>query len=84
MQKIKNLTDLAAAAEDAAEATIYENASLISDEAQRETWARNQPVTVLENGNIVEIFPDGRRRIVQVLNLPEQPKITRRKFKLKP
>lgn len=80
--QINDLDDLVFAAEDAAERVIFQHAYLISQEAKRETWARGLPVTVLEGAHIVEIYPDGSKKIVGASNTKRMP-VTSRKFTLK-
>ena len=62
--KIESLDELRIAVEDAAEQMIFRHAHLISAAEQEETWAKNLPVAVLRDGNIIEIAPDRSERII--------------------
>lgn len=62
--QITTLDELRIAAEDAAEKVIFQHAHLISEEVQREIWARGQPYTVLQGNEIVELYPDGTRKVI--------------------
>ena len=71
--QINDLDDLVCAAEDAAERVIFKHAYLISQEAKRETWALGLPVTVLEGSDIVQIYPDGTKKIIGVSDAKRWP-----------
>ena len=63
-EKITTLDELRIAAEDAAEKVIFKHAHLISEDVQRKIWARGLPYTVLQGNEIVELYPDGTRKVV--------------------
>jgi hypothetical protein len=37
----------------------------VGEEARRRAFAAGRPVTVLEGANLVHIWPDGRREVIQ-------------------
>lgn len=85
-EKVKTLEEVQFEVEEAAivasERMIFKHAYLASDEAQRKTWAAGNPVTVLEGSDIVEIYPDGSRKIVGHSET-RRVKVSRRKIILK-
>ena len=54
-------------AEDAMYARIAKEASR---RAVERTWAAGLPITVLKDGNIVDIYPDGHEVIIEVCKKP--------------
>ena len=51
-------------------------------QARMENFAMGLPITVLEGNSIVEIFSDGRKRVVEKLELKRRP-VKQRVFKAK-
>ncbi|MCC6726455.1 MAG: hypothetical protein IT258_18275 [Saprospiraceae bacterium] len=70
MAKITNIDELKIAVEDAAEAKIFENVWMASDEAKQEAFANGLSIVVLEGNQIVEIAPDGKtKKVLKTLDL---------------
>ena len=49
--------------------------------AKRENFALGLPITVLKNGNVVNIYPDGKEKIIKKLDL-KTVKVTKKKYTL--
>ncbi|MBX7044935.1 MAG: hypothetical protein K1X86_03780 [Ignavibacteria bacterium] len=49
--------------------------------AKRENFALGLPITVLKNGNVVNIYKDGREVIIKKLDL-KPVKVTKKRFTL--
>ncbi len=70
MAKITNIDELKIAVEDAAEAKIFENVWMASEQAKQEAFAKGLSIVVLEGNQIVEIAPDGvTKKVLKTLDL---------------
>jgi hypothetical protein len=70
MAKITNIDELKIAVEDAAEAKIFENVWMASEEAKQEAFANGLSIVVLEGNQIVEISPDGvTKKVLKTIDL---------------
>lgn len=70
MSKITNIDELKIAVEDAAEAKIFENVWMASEQAKQEAFAKGLSIVVLEGNQIVEIAPDGKtKKLLKTLDL---------------
>ncbi len=70
MVKITNIDELKIAVEDAAEAKIFENVWMASEQAKQESFAKGLSIVVLEGNQIVEIAPDGvTKKLLKTLDL---------------
>lgn len=70
MAKITNIDELKIAVEDAAEAKIFENVWMASEEVAQEAFAKGLSVIVLIGDQIVEIEPDGKtKKVLKTLDL---------------
>lgn len=70
MAKITDIEELKIAVEDAAEAKIFENVWMASEQAKKEAFAKGLSIVVLEGDQIVEISPDGKtKKVLKTLDL---------------
>jgi hypothetical protein len=70
MAKITSIDELKIAVEDAAEAKIFENVWMASEEAKQEAFAKGLSIVVLEGNQIVEIASDGKtKKVLKTLDL---------------
>jgi hypothetical protein len=67
--KITTLEALKLAVEDAAEAKIFEHVWLASEAAKQEAFANNLSIVVLEGNQLVEIAPNGAKKVLKTLEL---------------
>lgn len=82
MSKITNIDELKIAVEDAAEAKIFENVWMASEQAKQEAFAKGLSIVVLEGNQIVEIAPDGKtKKLLKTLDLKP---VYKKKLILKP
>ncbi|MEK7257605.1 MAG: hypothetical protein AAB316_22810 [Bacteroidota bacterium] len=83
MEEIKTIEQLSIAVEDAMHRLIFKYAWLASEQAQQEAFAKGLSIVVLEGNQIVEIAPDGSKKVLktverQLVTLPSN-KFTLRK-----
>ena len=53
-----------------AEAEMYAQVALkASREAVARTWAAGLPITILKDGKIVDVYPDGHEVVIEEANL---------------
>ncbi len=70
MSKISNIDELKIAVEDAAEAKIFENVWMASEQAKQEAFDKGLSIVVLEGNQLVEIAPDGKtKKVLKTLDL---------------